>query len=236
MAGLPVANRVVLASWLDAWGQARALAYKAFGPDLPVPRVGETITAKLNEEGPPADSRGPSCRLWRLLGSFVRGLAKVTAMTSLSGFAGPPSCRSFYFPSTRHLDPFHWSQIATLGNTLGRLPVDHCMSYLPELEGEQMPSQTNFEGLLEFAPDALVGVDQDGVIRFVNRQTELLFGYDRDDLVGQPVEILVPESLRAGHRVERLNYVQHPRNRAVGRHVKLRGRKRDGQQMAPSSR
>lgn len=92
-----------------------------------------------------------------------------------------------------------------------------------------MPSQTtNFEGLLEFAPEALVGVDQAGVIRFVNRQTELMFGYDRDDLVGQPIEILVPESLRADHRVERQNYVQHPRNRAMGRHVKLRGRRRDG--------
>ena len=54
---------------------------------------------------------------------------------------------------------------------------------------------TRFESLLEAVPDALVGMDQKGVIRFVNRQTELLFGYDRDDLIGRPVETLVPESL-----------------------------------------
>jgi PAS domain S-box-containing protein len=43
---------------------------------------------------------------------------------------------------------------------------------------------TKFESLLEAVPDALVGVDHAGVIRFVNRQTELLFGYERDDLIG----------------------------------------------------
>src|ERR1035437_6844712 len=52
---------------------------------------------------------------------------------------------------------------------------------------------TKFEGLLEAVPDALVGVDHAGVIRFVNRQTELLFGYERDDLIGAPLET---ESLR----------------------------------------
>jgi PAS domain S-box-containing protein len=94
-----------------------------------------------------------------------------------------------------------------------------------------MPSQmTNFEGLLETAPDALVRVDQDGMIRFVNRQTESLFGYDRDDLVGQPVETLVPESDRAVHRVHRQCYVQDPRARAMGTSLKLRGRRRDGTQ------
>ena len=52
-----------------------------------------------------------------------------------------------------------------------------------------------FENLLEAVPDALVGMDQKGLIRFVNRQTESLFGYDRDELVGQPIQMLVPEPL-----------------------------------------
>ena len=47
---------------------------------------------------------------------------------------------------------------------------------------------TRFEKLLEAIPDALVGMDQKGVIRFVNCQTESLFGYDRDQLIGQPVD------------------------------------------------
>ena len=94
-----------------------------------------------------------------------------------------------------------------------------------------MTSQTaNFEGLLETASDALVGVDEDGVIRFVNRQSESLFGYERDDIVGQPIEVLVPESLRAAHRVHRQDYVRHPRDRAMGTDLLLRGRRRDGTQ------
>jgi PAS domain S-box-containing protein len=54
---------------------------------------------------------------------------------------------------------------------------------------------TRLANLLEAVPDALVGMDRTGVIRFVNQQTESLFGYDRDDLVGQPIQTLVPESL-----------------------------------------
>jgi PAS domain S-box-containing protein len=59
---------------------------------------------------------------------------------------------------------------------------------------------TKFESLLEAAPNALVGMDQGGVIRFVNHQTESLFGYDRDNLVGQPIQTLVPEYPRRGLR------------------------------------
>ena len=65
-----------------------------------------------------------------------------------------------------------------------------------QFQGEQMSSKTRkFESLLEAVPDALVGMDQAGVIRFVNHQTESLFGYNRDDMVGQPIQTLVPEYL-----------------------------------------
>ena len=65
----------------------------------------------------------------------------------------------------------------------------------------------NVTALLDAVPDALLGVDWSGVIRFVNQQTELLFGYDRDDLVGAPLETLVPESLRPVHKLHREGYV-----------------------------
>jgi PAS domain S-box-containing protein len=87
---------------------------------------------------------------------------------------------------------------------------------------------TNFEGLLEAMPDAVVGVDQAGVIRFVNRQTELLFGYDRDDLIGAPLETLVPESRRPVHTVHRTGYVAAPFTGAMGLGLEPRGRRRDG--------
>src|SRR5450631_2963662 len=63
-----------------------------------------------------------------------------------------------------------------------------------------MPGQmTMFESLFDAVPGALVGVDREGVIRFVNRQTERLFGYDHGDLVEKPLETLVPEVFRQEH-------------------------------------
>jgi PAS domain S-box-containing protein len=89
---------------------------------------------------------------------------------------------------------------------------------------------TKLQGLLEAVPDALLGVDHAGVIRFVNHQTELLFGYDRDDLIGAPIETLVPESVRAAHKVHREGYVAAPFTRTMGRNPELRGMRRDGTQ------
>ena len=88
---------------------------------------------------------------------------------------------------------------------------------------------TDFEGLLDAAPDALVGVGRGGVIRFVNRQTELLFGYDRSELVGELIETLVPESFRTVHQAQRESYFADPTGtRAMGAVVELTGRRRDG--------
>src|SRR5665648_514653 len=87
---------------------------------------------------------------------------------------------------------------------------------------------TRFEKLLEAVPDALVGMDQKGVIRFVNRQTESLFGYDRDQLIGQRIETLVPESLWQIYTEHRQDYFADPRTRSSGLDVALSGRHRDG--------
>ena len=87
---------------------------------------------------------------------------------------------------------------------------------------------TKFEILLEAAPDAMVGVDQGGAIQFVNRQTERLFGYDRDLLVGQSVETLIPESSREIHAIHRARYLADPVTRAMGAGLELTGRRRDG--------
>ena len=84
---------------------------------------------------------------------------------------------------------------------------------------------TKSEVLLEAVPDALVGVDQAGVIRFVNRQTELLFGYERDDLIGAPLETRVPEPARPVHMVHREGYVVAPFTRTMGLGLELRGRR-----------
>jgi PAS domain S-box-containing protein len=85
-----------------------------------------------------------------------------------------------------------------------------------------------FEKLLEVVPDALVGMNQKGVIRFVNRQTESLFGYERDDLIGEPIDTLVPEPLWQIYAEHRQNYFADLRTRSSGLDLQLNGRNQDG--------
>jgi PAS domain S-box-containing protein len=82
--------------------------------------------------------------------------------------------------------------------------------------------------LLESAPDAMVIVRQDGRIALVNSQTERLFGYDRAELLGQPVEMLVPEEFRATHNTHRRSYCAQPRVRSMGEGLQLHGLRKDG--------
>src|SRR2546425_1108960 len=84
-------------------------------------------------------------------------------------------------------------------------------------------------GLLEAAPDAMVGVDSDGLIVLVNAQTERIFGYDRDEMLGQQLEMLIPESSRARHPGHRHAYISDPHPRPMGSAgMQLAGRRKDG--------
>jgi two-component system cell cycle sensor histidine kinase/response regulator CckA len=96
-----------------------------------------------------------------------------------------------------------------------------------DITGQQRAG-TRFRGLIEAAPDAVVCVDASGRIVLVNAQTERLFGYGREELVGQPVEILVPEATRASHPAHRAAYVADPQSRPMGAGLDLTGRRRDG--------
>jgi PAS domain S-box-containing protein len=82
--------------------------------------------------------------------------------------------------------------------------------------------------LLELAPDAIIGIRHDGLIVLVNAQVEALFGYERKELIGQPVEVLVPERLREHHRAHRTGYFDDPRTRPMGVGLDLFGRRGDG--------
>jgi len=91
-------------------------------------------------------------------------------------------------------------------------------------------AEIKFQGILESAPDAIVTSDREGRIVLVNSQAEKMFGYRRDELVGKPVEILVPEALREAHVGHRKKYYGDPRTRAmgVGLWYDLAARRKDG--------
>lgn len=89
-------------------------------------------------------------------------------------------------------------------------------------------SEEIFRSLLSASPDAMVCVDREGLIVFLNKQTEELFGYEPDELLGRPVEHLIPESLRDKHVEHRAEFMANLRERAMGSVAGLVGRRKDG--------
>jgi PAS domain S-box-containing protein len=93
---------------------------------------------------------------------------------------------------------------------------------------EQTRLERRFRQLLEAAPDAIVEVSDDGAIVLMNRIAEEMFGYQRDELIGQSVDLLVPDAVRPGHHRHRDDYLTKPRTRPMGSGLELHARRRDG--------
>lgn len=89
-------------------------------------------------------------------------------------------------------------------------------------------SERRFRALLESAPDAMVIVNSHGHITLVNAQAERMFGYGREELIGQSVRILIPDRHRDRHRVHQRVYMQEPTARPMGSALELHGRRKDG--------
>ena len=104
----------------------------------------------------------------------------------------------------------------------------HPPAPIPAIEPFLAERDARFRGLVEAAPDAIVVADAAGRIVLVNAQTEILFGYSRDELLGQPVEILLPERFRGRHVGVREGYAAHPRTRPMGAGQDLFARRKDG--------
>ncbi|MER6785505.1 PAS domain S-box protein [Streptomyces sp. NPDC000658] len=89
-------------------------------------------------------------------------------------------------------------------------------------------AEERFRGLLEAAPDAMVIVDDTGIIKLVNAQTEALFGHGREELLGCPVELLIPHRFHAQHTAHRRGYTTNRQVRPMGAGLELHGLRKDG--------
>jgi PAS domain S-box-containing protein len=115
------------------------------------------------------------------------------------------------------------------------LPVRAARARTPRSPSTPPPSiaepngdDARFRALVDLAPDAIVVADASGRMSLVNQQTELLFGYVRTELLGQPVELLLPERYLGAHRRHRASYMASPHTRPMGTGLQLWGRHRDG--------
>jgi PAS domain S-box-containing protein len=93
---------------------------------------------------------------------------------------------------------------------------------------ERKRAEQKFRGLLESAPDAMVITDHYSEIVLLNSQTENLFGYSKAELLGQKIEILIPERFRDKHQMHQAGYFESPKTRPMGAGLELHGVRKDG--------
>ena len=91
-----------------------------------------------------------------------------------------------------------------------------------------MLSAEEYRAVFEASPDGIMVVDGEGVIRDLNPQVESLFGFAREELVGETVEMLLPEAFRSAHREHRKRFVRNPHARPMGVGLELKARRKDG--------
>lgn len=96
---------------------------------------------------------------------------------------------------------------------------------------ERKRAEERFRLVVESAPNAMILINQSGVINLVNNQAERLFGYNRNELIGNKLEMLIPERFRTGHPHHRDSFFQKPQIRAMGAGRDLFGLKKDGKEV-----
>jgi PAS domain S-box-containing protein len=114
------------------------------------------------------------------------------------------------------------------GRPLAIIELNSDITERKQAELSLREAEQQFRGLMESAPDAMVIVDEHATIALVNARAEDLFGYTRDELIGQSVEVLLPRGLRKRHEAHRNEFVANPRARPMGAGLDLLARRKGG--------
>jgi formate hydrogenlyase transcriptional activator len=114
------------------------------------------------------------------------------------------------------------------GELLGFSKVTRDFTDRKKAEEALRLSEERFRTLFESSPDAIIATNQEGQITEANSQVARYFGYSRAEMIGQPIEILVPERFRSAHPNHRKGYSDQPRTRPMGVGLNLHGRRKDG--------
>jgi len=171
-------------------------------------------------EGLPFITYYPAIIIATLVGGFWPGILAM-ALSSVAALR-------FFLPSLLGPD-FHQREAVSLLLFIFIASINvTIVALLDAAVGRLIEQMQNMRVLIESAPTCIVMVDEQGVIKLVNSSTEKQFGYDRLDLVGKRVDVLVPVPQVADHRAAREAFQQKPEARAMGVGRDLRGRRKDG--------
>jgi PAS domain S-box-containing protein len=175
-------------------------------------------------QGVPFITYYPAIIIATLFGGFLAGLLSIGLSTVAAWYLFLPPAFSF------HIDR---AETASLLLFIAVAGVNAVIVTLLNIAVERVTAQEqNMRVLLESAPTGIVVIDDSGKITRINASAEKLFGYDRSELMGKNIEVLVPDAKRGGHRKLRQDYMRSPEARPMGMGRDLSGRRKDGSEFA----